>query len=177
MSKINSFSILRPALISSKGIMSIIKETKIPSLTIQIIESGEKKELSTEELFKGKTILFGVPGAFTPTCSQIQLPSFATHEKQLREKGYEKIICMAVNDAFVMQAWKEQIAPNADIIMLADGSAVLTKALGLGLDLTEKHMGFRCTRFLLALENGMILKTNIEQNPGTCEISSAGSLL
>jgi len=84
---------------------------------------------------------------------------------------------MAVNDAFVMQAWKEQIAPNADIIMLADGSAALTKALNLGLDLTEKHMGFRCTRFLLVLENSEILKANIEKNPGTCEISGANSLL
>ncbi|MCE2716453.1 MAG: redoxin family protein [Pseudomonadota bacterium] len=154
-----------------------IPTTKIPDLTVQIIESGEKKEISTTELFKGKTILFGLPGAFTPTCSQIQLPSFVTHEKNLREKGYEKIICMAVNDAFVMQAWKEQIAPNADIIMLADGSAALTKALNLGLDLTEKHMGFRCTRFLLVLENSEILKANIEKNPGTCEISGANSLL
>ncbi len=155
----------------------IIEGTKIPHLTVQVIISNEKKEISTEELFRGKTILFGLPGAFTPVCTQTQLPSFVENEKSLREEGYEKIICMAVNDAFVMQAWKEQIAPNADIIMLADGSATLTKALGLELDLAEKHMGLRCTRFLLVIENGVILKTNIEENPGVCLVSNANSLL
>lgn len=150
---------------------------RVPNLMVHIVISNEKKEISTEELFRGKTILFGLPGAFTPTCTQVQLPSFAEKEKNLHAKGYEKIICMAVNDAFVMQAWKEQVAPNADIIMLADGSAALTKALGLELDLTEKHMGLRCTRFLLVIENSVISKVSIEDNPGVCLVSNANSLL
>lgn len=155
----------------------VIEGTKIPHLTVSVVIFNEKKEISTEELFQGKTILFGLPGAFTPTCTQYQLPSFAEKEKALREKGYEKIICMAVNDAFVMQAWKEQVAPKANIIMLADGSAMLTKALRLELDLTEKHMGLRCTRFLLILENGVISKVNIEDNPSICAVSNANTLL
>jgi len=151
--------------------------SQIPQLMIQVVISNEKKEISTNELFSGKIILFGLPGAFTPTCSQVQLPSFAEKEEALRSEGYEKIICMSVNDAYVMQAWKEQVAPRASIIMLADGSATLTKALGLELDLTEKHMGLRCTRFLLVIENSIVSKINIETNPGTCSVSHANSLL
>lgn len=155
----------------------ITVNAKIPEMSVQIIANGEKKEVKTTELFSGKTVLFGLPGAFTPVCTQNQLPSFAKQEQALRMKGYEKIICMAVNDAFVMQAWKEQVAPNANIIMLADGSATLTKALGLGLDLTEKHMGMRCTRFLLVVENNIVSKVSIEDNPGICSVSEASSLL
>ncbi len=151
--------------------------TKIPEMVVQIVARDEKKEVNTSELFSGKTILFGLPGAFTPTCSQTQLPGFASQEQALRAKGYGKIICMAVNDAFVMQAWKEQVAPNADIIMLADGSGTFTKALGLELDLTTKNMGVRCTRFLLVAENGMVSKIDIEDNPGVCSVSGASSLL
>ena len=84
---------------------------------------------------------------------------------------------MAVNDAFVMQSWKEKVAPDANIIMLADGSCALTKALGLELDLQEKHMGVRCTRFLLVVENGLVLKINVEENPGICSVSSVNTLL
>ncbi len=150
---------------------------KIPKMIVQVVTLEGKKEINTDELFQGKTILFGLPGAFTPTCSQTQLPGFAQQEQALRAKGYENIICMAVNDAFVMQAWKEQVAPDANIIMLADGSGELTKALGLELDLQEKHMGVRCTRFLLVVENSLVLKINIEDNPGVCSVSGAGSLL
>ncbi len=150
---------------------------KIPKMIVQVVTPEGKKETNTDELFQGKTILFGLPGAFTPTCSQIQLPGFAQQEQALRAKGYENIICMAVNDAFVMQAWKEQVAPDANIIMLADGIGELTKALGLELDLQQKHMGVRCTRFLLALKNSLVLKMNIEDNPGVCSVSGAGSLL
>lgn len=150
---------------------------KIPELVVQIVDHREKKEISTTELFKGKTILFGLPGAFTPTCSQTQLPGFAQHEQALRAKGYNNIICMSVNDAFVMQAWKEQVAPTSNITMLADGSGLFTKALGLELDLTTKNMGIRCTRFLLVAEQGIVSKIDIEDNPSVCSVSGASSLL
>ena len=150
---------------------------KIPEMIVQVVTLDGKKEMNTTELFKEKTILFGLPGAFTPTCSQIQLPDFAKQEQALRTKGYKNIICMAVNDAFVMQSWKEQVAPDANIIMLADGSCALTKALGLELDLQEKHMGVRCIRFLLVVENGLVLKINVEENPGICSVSSVNTLL
>lgn len=151
--------------------------TKIPEMMVQVVTNGEKKEMKTTELFEGKTILFGLPGAFTPICSQIQLPGFAQQEKALRDKGYTNIICMSVNDSFVMQAWKEQVAPAADIIMLADGSGLFTKALGLELDLTTKNMGVRCTRFLLVAEKGMVSRIDIEGNPSVCSVSGVSSLL
>lgn len=150
---------------------------KIPEMTVQIVIKGEKQGINTSELFQGKTLLFGLPGAFTPVCSGTQLPGFAREEAKLRAKGYQKIICMAVNDAFVMQAWKEQVAPNADIIMLADGSAAFTKALGVELDLSEKHFGLRCQRFLAVVENSKISSINVEENTAVCTVSSVDSLL
>ncbi len=81
-------------------------DDKIPEMTVQIVIGGKKQEISTSELFQDKTLLFGLPGAFTPVCSQTQLPGFAREESNLRAKGYQKIICLAVNDAFVMQAWR-----------------------------------------------------------------------
>lgn len=155
----------------------ILPSTKIPEISLQIVEKNEFKQISSKELFNKKTVLFGLPGAFTPICSKTQLPGFANQEQALREKGYEQIVCMSVNDAFVMQAWKQQAAPNADIIMLADGNAAFAKALGVVLDLSEKHMGVRCTRFLAVIENGSVTKIDAEDNPGVCSVSAAESLL
>ena len=155
----------------------IVVNAKIPEMMVQVVVDGEKKEMNTTELFNGKTILFGLPGAFTPICSQTQLPGFASQEQALRAKGYNNIICMSVNDSFVMQAWKEHVAPAADIIMLADGSGLFTKALGLELDLTTKNMGIRCTRFLLVAEKGVVSRIDIEDNPSVCSVSGANSLL
>jgi peroxiredoxin len=155
----------------------ITMNAKIPEMMVQVVIHGEKKEMNTIELFEGKTVLFGLPGAFTPICSQTQLPDFAQQERALRDKGYNNIICMAVNDSFVMQAWKEQVTPTADIIMLADGSGLFTKALGLELDLTTKNMGIRCTRFLLVAEKGMVSRIDIEDNPSVCSVSGVSSLL
>lgn len=155
-------------------------DDQIPEMTVQIVKKAKQEmvttKISTSELFHGKILLFGLPGAFTPTCSQKQLPSFAEKEAELRNKGYQKIICMAVNDFYVMQAWKEQVAPNADIIMLADGSAAFAKALGLELDCGELF-GIRCQRFLMAIENGKVTLFNLEENPSTCTVSSAEAVL
>ena len=151
--------------------------SRIPEMALQIVTLQGKSEINSSSLFERKTILFGLPGAFTPVCSQTQLPSFAQQEGTLRAKGYENIVCLSVNDAFVMQAWKEQLAPEANIIMLADGSANFTKALGLELDLTQMNMGMRSTRFLAVIENNVVTQLNIEENPGVCSISNASSLL
>ena len=150
---------------------------KIPEMMVRIVIDGQKQEISSTELFGGKTVLFGLPGAFTPICSKTQLPDFAKKEADLRSKGYQKIICMAVNDAFVMQAWKEQVAPDANIIMLADGSAAFTKALGVESDLSEKHMGLRCQRFLMVAENSIVSMLNVEDDSAVCTVSSVDSLL
>lgn len=155
----------------------IKQNDNIPEITLCVVIDGKTKQMSTGELFQGKTVMFGLPGAFTPVCSKTQLPDFARDQEQLKKKGYQKIICMSVNDSFVMHAWKEQVAPNADIIMLADGSAKFTRLLGLELDLADNHMGLRCKRFLMVIENGKILSLNVEEDSSNCTVSGVNNLL
>ena len=156
----------------------MIKQNEnIPEMSLCIVADGKTQQISTAELFKGKIVLFGLPGAFTPVCSKTQLPDFANNQEKLKEKGYQKIICMSVNDAFVMQAWKEHVVPNSEIIMLADGSAKFTNLLGLELDLTDKHMGVRCKRFLMVIEDGRITSLDIEEDSSNCTISGVSNLI
>ncbi|MEI6627875.1 MAG: peroxiredoxin [Alphaproteobacteria bacterium] len=149
----------------------------LPEMALCIVVDGKTQKISTAELFQGKVALFGLPGAFTPVCSKTQLPDFAKKEKELKAKGYQKIICMSVNDAFVMQAWKDQVAPNSNIVMLADGSGLFTKDLGLEIDLTDNYMGIRCKRFLIAVDNGKVLQINVEEDSSNCTVSGVDSLL
>lgn len=156
----------------------MVKENdNIPELNLCIVSGGKTEQVNASELFQGKTILFGLPGAYTPVCSKTQLPDFAKNYEHLKAKGYQKIICMSVNDAFVMQSWKEQVAPSVDIIMLADGSAKFTKLLGLELDLSDHHMGIRCKRFLMVVENGKVLSLSVEDNSSNCSVSAVDNLL
>ncbi|MCX7343723.1 MAG: peroxiredoxin [Proteobacteria bacterium] len=149
----------------------------LPEIALCIVVDGKTQKISTAELFKGKVALFGLPGAFTPVCSKTQLPDFAKKETELKAKGYQKIICMSVNDSFVMQAWKDQVAPDSSIVMLADGSGLFTKALDLGIDLTDHHMGIRCKRFLMVVDNSKVLQLNVEEDSSNCTISGVDSLL
>jgi peroxiredoxin (alkyl hydroperoxide reductase subunit C) len=135
------------------------------------------KEVSTEELFKGKTVvLFGVPGAFTPTCSAKHMPSFTENYDALKAKGADLIACMAVNDAFVMGAWGKDQAVGDRIMMLADGSADFTRKLGLELDLTARGLGTRCQRFALVAKDGKVTHVAVEA-PGAFEVSSGQAVL
>ena len=149
----------------------------LPEMALCIVADGKTQKISTAELFQEKVALFGLPGAFTPVCSKTQLPDFAKKETELKAKGYQKIICMSVNDAFVMQAWKDQVAPDSSIVMLADGSGLFTKALDLGIDLTDHHMGIRCKRFLMVVDNSKVLQLNVEEDSSNCTISGVDSLL
>ena len=132
--------------------------------------------ITTDQLFGGKkVVLFSVPGAFTPTCSQAHLPSFVVKLDELKAKGVDTVACMAVNDVFVMGAWGQQ--QNAEhILMLADGSGEYARALGLELDLTDKGLGVRGDRFALVVENGKVTHLAREQ-PGQYEVSSAEAIL
>jgi peroxiredoxin len=149
----------------------------LPEMLLCIVVDGKMQKINTAELFQGRVALFGLPGAFTPVCSKTQLPDFAKKETELKAKGYQKIICMSVNDAFVMQAWKDQVVPNSDIVMLADGSGLFSKALGLEIDLTDNHMGIRCKRFLMVIDSGKVLQINVEENSSDCTISGVDTLL
>jgi glutaredoxin/glutathione-dependent peroxiredoxin len=135
------------------------------------------KEVSTEELFKGRTVvLFGVPGAFTPTCSAKHLPGFVQNYDQLKAKGADVVACMAVNDAFVMSAWGKDQGVGDKVVMLADGSADFTKKLGLELDLTARGLGVRCQRFALVAKDGKVTHVAVEA-PGAFEVSRAEAVL
>jgi peroxiredoxin (alkyl hydroperoxide reductase subunit C) len=117
-----------------------------------------------------------VPGAFTPTCSAKHLPSFITNAAALKAKGVDKIACMAVNDVFVMGAWGKDQGVAEDVVMLADGSAAFTKAMGLEFDLSARGLGVRCQRFALVAKDGKVTHVAVEA-PGAFEVSSGESVL
>lgn len=144
-------------------------------LLYRMAESGPISE-STQSLFRDqRVVLFAVPGAFTPTCSQAHLPGFVVAADQLRALGVDRIICLSVNDAFVMHAWGQQ--HNAEAIdMMADGNADFVKALGLDMDASGRGMGIRSRRFALIADNAKVSWVGIEE-PGQFEKSSADAVL
>jgi peroxiredoxin (alkyl hydroperoxide reductase subunit C) len=149
----------------------------IPSMKLITATGSGPQDASTEELFKGKRVaLFAVPGAFTPTCSARHLPGFVQHAAELHAKGVDTIICMAVNDAFVMGAWAKDQGVGDKIVMLADGSGVFTRALGLELDAVSRGMGIRSQRFALIAQDTKVTHLMIEA-PGGFDVSSAEAVL
>ncbi|MBV8577913.1 MAG: peroxiredoxin [Acetobacteraceae bacterium] len=157
--------------------MTIKVGDTIPSMKVMIATPEGPKETASDELFKGKkVVLFATPGAFTPTCSARHLPGFVHHGEAIRTKGVDRIICMAVNDPFVMGAWAKDQGVGEDIVMLADGSGTLTKALGLELDLIGRGLGVRSQRFALIAEDGKVTHLAVEP-PGGFDVSKAESIL
>jgi peroxiredoxin len=131
----------------------------------------------TSDLVKGKKIaIFGLPGAFTPTCSARHVPSYVEHYEALRAKGVDEIWCVSVNDAFVMGAWGRDQKSGGKVRMMADGSAEFSKAVGLTLDLTARGMGVRSDRYSMLVVDGVVRQLNRE-SPGKFEVSDAGTLL
>ena len=150
---------------------------KVPVLKLMAATPDGPREVDTGELFgTGKTVLFAVPGAFTPTCSAKHLPGFVQHAADFKAKGVRKIICMSVNDAHVMGAWAKDQKVGDAIVMLADGSGTFTRELGLELDLTARGMGIRSQRFAFIAEDGVITDLFVEQ-PGGFEVSRAEAVL
>ncbi|GAA5135423.1 peroxiredoxin [Thalassotalea piscium] len=149
--------------------------SKMPTGQLQQMNDGNMTNHNTDELFANKKIaLFAVPGAFTPTCSETHLPGFIVAADELKAKGIDHIICLAVNDAFVMNAWGK--AQNAEhIMMLADGDGSYTKALGLEME-TGAFGGLRSQRYSMVIDNGIVTHLNIEQ-PKQFEVSTAQVLL
>lgn len=136
--------------------MTISVGDKIPSVRLKTNGPSGPEDISTDDVFAGKrVVLFAVPGAFTPGCSNTHMPGFVVHADAILAKGVDRIACMAVNDAFVMDAWQKN--QNAEhILMLADGNAEFTEALALSLDASGFGMGTRCKRFALIAEDGVI---------------------
>jgi len=145
------------------------------------VETAECKlgpnEFKVEDLTRGKkVVLFGLPGAFTPTCSAKHVPSYVANHDKLKAKGVDEIICISVNDAFVMGAWAKDQKTGGKVRMMGDGSASYTKSLGLELDLTGRGMGMRCQRFSALIDNGTVKALNVEA-PGKYEVSDADTML
>lgn len=135
------------------------------------------EEVSTTEFFGNrKVVLFSVPGAFTPTCSVQHLPGFVRNADAIKAKGVDEIVCIAVNDAFVMDAWGKSQNTGASVTLLADGNGEFTQALGLGLDGTGFGLGQRAQRFAMVVENGSVAHLAVEE-PGAFEVSSAERIL
>lgn len=157
--------------------MTIKAGDSIPVAKLMLGTPDGPKETSTQELFGGKTVvLFGVPGAFTPTCSARHLPGFVQNAEALKAKGVDTVACMAVNDAFVMAAWGKDQGVADKVVMVADGSADFTRALGLELDLTGRGLGLRCQRFVLVAKDGKVTHVAVEA-PGAFEVSKAEAVL
>lgn len=156
--------------------MAIQVGEKIPAATFKVMTAEGPKELSSEEVFGGKKVVFfAVPGAFTPGCSMTHLPGFVVNADAIKAKGADTIACMAVNDAFVMGAWGE--AQNAEkILMLADGNGEFTNAIGLELDASGFGMGSRAQRFGMIVDDGTVTYLGVEA-PGEIKVSSAEAMI
>ncbi|ORE97432.1 peroxiredoxin [Aurantimonas sp. 22II-16-19i] len=158
--------------------MTIAVGDKIPNATVKTRTEDGPADLSTESIFSGKTVvLFGVPGAFTPTCSMNHLPGFLTHNDEFRQKGVDTIAVVAVNDIFVMGAWEKSTEASGKILFLSDGNGEFTKALGLDIDLSVAGLGTRSKRYSMLVEDGVVKQLNIEESPGQADKSSAEALL
>lgn len=149
----------------------------LPALKLTAATAEGPKELTTAEVFGGKkVVLFATPGAFTPTCSARHVPGYLQNFDALKAKGVDTIACVAVNDVFVMDAWRKELGVDDRIMMLADGSAALTKALGLELDLTARGLGIRSQRFAMVVDDGRVSHFAVEA-PGDFDVSKAESVL
>ena len=153
--------------------MTIKVGDRIPSATLKQMTKDGPANVTTDQLFKGKTVvLFSVPGAFTPTCHAKHLPGFVHNVDKLKAKGVDSIACLAVNDVFVMDAWGKASGTGDKIMMLADGNADFTKALGLELDASGFGMGTRGKRFALVAKDGVVTQLNVE-SAGEFRVSAA----
>jgi len=164
--------------------MTIKVGDKLPAGTLQEYHDVEKDGCSVgpnpvkiEDMTRGKkVVIFGLPGAFTPTCSAKHVPGYVANYDKLKAKGVDTVACMSVNDAFVMGAWAKDQKTGDKIHMLADGSAAFTRQLGLELDLTGRGMGVRCQRFSMLVDDGVVKTLNVEA-PGKFEVSDADTML
>ena len=155
--------------------MTIKAGQQVPETVLQIIRTGVE-QIDTHAVFGGKrVVMFAVPGAFTPTCSERHLPGYVKHFDDFRRKGVE-VACVSVNDPFVMQAWGESQRVPEGMLMLADGNGELTRALGLEMDASAYGMGVRSKRFALYAEDGIVRQLFVEA-PGEFRVSSAEHML
>lgn len=150
---------------------------KLPHATLTRMTADGPSPVDTNELFAGRTVaLFAVPGAYTPTCSAKHLPGYIEKAAELAAKGVDEIVCISVNDAFVMGAWGKSAGADGKITMLADGNGDFAKALGLTMDASRFGMGLRSQRFSMIVKDGTVSELNVEEG-GAFKVSSAEHML
>ena len=159
--------------------MAISVGDKLPEATMMVVgDNGPEPVELAPKLAGRKVVIFAVPGAFTPTCHSAHVPSFMRVNDQLKAKGVDEVICVSVNDPWVMQAWDEATGASAGgLTMLADASGAFTKAIGMSFDAVPVGLNGRSQRYALMAEDGVVKQLNIEEGSGTCEISGGEAML
>ncbi|SEA75946.1 peroxiredoxin [Rubrimonas cliftonensis] len=159
--------------------MTITAGDTLPAATFKTFSSEGIRDVPGAELFgSGRTVLFAVPGAYTPTCSERHMPGFVANVAQLKAKGVDRIVCVSVNDPFVMNAWgKATGATEAGVLLVADPEAAFTRALGLEFDGSGAGLGVRSKRYAMVVENGAVSSVAVEDSPGDAERSTAEAVL
>ncbi len=156
--------------------MAISEGDNLPEATMHMIKEGRPTPVTTDELFGGKkVVLFAVPGAYTPTCSQAHLPGYVVQADAIKDKGVDSIVCLSVNDAFVMDSWGTDKNAEA-LMMIGDGNGDFTKAVGLEMDGSGFGLGTRSQRYAMIVEDGTVTKLAVEE-PGQFEVSKAEAIL
>ena len=158
--------------------MKIKENESIPSSEVFILENGEPVKKNIENFLKNKkTVIFGLPGAYTSVCSAKHLPGYVKNSEKYKEKGVDQIICMSVNDPFVMNAWGKENNVGDKIIMMGDPFLNFTKAIGAEVDKSGRGLGIRSNRYTMLVDNLKIIKIQEEKDTGSCEISAAENFL
>lgn len=157
--------------------MAINVGDKLPDHKFKVMGASGPADLTTDEVFKGKKVaLFAVPGAYTPTCHKQHMPGFVDRFDELKGKGIDTVACIAVNDVFVLDRWSSDVNPDGKILILSDGSATFTKAIGLDLDLGPFGLGIRSKRYAMLVDDGVVKALNVEDAPPQHDKSSAETM-
>ena len=157
--------------------MKLIKGDRLPDAKVFVLEK-DPKEVSIKKIIgEDKVIIFGLPGAFTPTCSAKHLPGFINATEKIKKKGIKKILCISVNDPFVMNAWGKIHNVGDKILMVGDYNATFTKNIGAEINLHHRGFGIRSIRYTMLVEKGVIIKIKEEKTAGTCESTAAESFI
>ncbi|HEU5018509.1 MAG TPA: peroxiredoxin [Pseudolabrys sp.] len=158
--------------------MAINVGDKLPNATFRVMTAEGPKPRTTDEIFKGKKVaLFAVPGAFTPTCTNLHMPSFLNNVDGFKSKGVDTIAVTGVNDVFVMEAWKKSTGAGDKIMFLSDGNGEFAKAVGMDFDGGGAGLGVRSKRYSMLVDDGTVKKLNVEEAPGKCDVSGGQALL
>ena len=156
--------------------MTIKQGDNIPSVTVKRLGENGMEDLDIAAYLKGKkAVLFAVPGAFTPTCAQKHLPGYINKADEIRGQGIDEIICLSVNDPFVMKQWGETAGANGKVTMIPDGNGAFTKALGLEFDGAGAGLGTRSKRYVMQIDDGVITSLDVEASPGELNVTGAES--